>query len=75
MPQASFKALLLCYRNEAEWLTAQAEQFECGERKLTGKIRGKEIDMSPNIAAEYRHKARNLLTVIQAAERLYAESI
>ena len=73
MPKTSLQALLISYRSQAEWLTSQAEEFETGARKMTGKIRGNEIDMSPDIAVEYRHKARNLLTVIQAAERLYAK--
>ncbi|HWY64322.1 MAG TPA: hypothetical protein VNX61_03840 [Rhizomicrobium sp.] len=73
MPQASLNALLVAYRAEIDWLLTQAVEFETGQRKLTGRIGGKEVDLSPNIAAEYRHKAGNMHAVLQAYERLHAK--
>ena len=72
MPEVALKALRVAYRNQAEWLLAQAEQFESGARKVTGQMRGKELDITSNIAAEYRHKARNLIAVMEIYERLHS---
>ena len=73
MPQTSLKALIVAYRNQAEWLLAQAEQFQSGARKVTGQMRGREIDLTANMAAEYRHKARNLMAIVEIYERLHSE--
>jgi hypothetical protein len=73
MPQASLNALLVAYRAEIDWLNTQALEFETGQRRLTGRIGGKEVDLSPNTAAEYRHKAGNMEAVLQAYERLHAK--
>lgn len=72
MPQASLKALLIAYRAEIEWLLAQAADFEAGARKVTGNMRGKEVDLTPNIAAEYRHKAGNMVAILEEYEKLHA---
>jgi len=73
IPQASLHALLAAYNEQINWLLTQAKEFESGERKLSGQMRGKEIDLSPNIAAEYRHKAGNMQAVLAAYERLHAK--
>jgi hypothetical protein len=72
MPQASLIALLDAYQAQIDWLLRQAAEFESGERKLCGRIGGKEVDISANIAAEYRHKAGNMKAIRQAYERLHA---
>jgi hypothetical protein len=66
-------ALLAAYQTEIAWLLAQAEEFESGQRKVTGKIAGQEVDISANYAAEYRHKAGNMQAILQAYERLHAK--
>ena len=73
MPQASLNALVTAYQAQIDWLLTQAAEFESGERKVSGHLRGKEIDLSPNIAAEYRHKAGNMQAVLEAYERLHAK--
>jgi hypothetical protein len=73
MPQASLNALLVAYHAQIDWLLAQAAEFETGQRKVSGKIGGKEVDISPNIAAEYRHKAGNMQAIMQAYDRLHAK--
>ena len=73
MPQASLHALIVAYQAQIEWLLTQAEEFETGQRKVTGRIGGKEVDLSANIAAEYRHKAGNMRAIMQAYERLHAK--
>jgi hypothetical protein len=73
MPQASLHALVGAYQTQIDWLLTQAAEFESGERKVVAKMRGKEIDLSPNIAAEYRHKAGNMQAILQAYERLHAK--
>ena len=73
MPQASLHALIVAYQAQIDWLLTQAAEFESGERKLTGQMRGKEVDLSANIAAEYRHKAGNMQAILQAYERLHAK--
>lgn len=73
MPKASLHALVVAYRNQADWLFAQAQEFESGARKVIGLMRGKEIDLTENVAAEYRHKARNLVAIIEIYERLHPE--
>jgi hypothetical protein len=72
MPRASLQALIVAYQAQIDWLIAQAVDFESGARKVTGRIGGKEVDISPNIAAEYRHKAGNMEAIMQAYERLHA---
>ena len=69
MPQASLNALIIAYQAHIDWLLVQAAEFESGERKLTGGMRGKEVDLSANIAAEYRHKAGNMQAILEAYER------
>jgi hypothetical protein len=73
MPQASLKALIDAYQAQINWLLAQAAEFDSGQRKVSGRIGGKEADISPNIAAEYRHKAGNMEAVLQAYWRLHAK--
>jgi len=73
MPKASLHALIVAYQAQIDWLIAQAADFESGARKVTGRIGGKDVDISPNIAAEYRHKAGNMEAVMQAYERLHAK--
>jgi hypothetical protein len=73
MPQASLNALLVAYQAQIDWLLTQAAEYESGERRLTGGMRGKEVDLSANIAAEYRHKARNMQAILEGYERLHAK--
>jgi len=73
MPQASLHALIHAYQAQIEWLITQATEFESGERKLTGGMRGKEVDLSANIAPEYRHKPGNMQAILEAYERLHAK--
>ena len=73
MPQASLNALLVAYRAEIDWLLSQAIEFESGARKVSGRVGGKEVDLSPNIAAEYRHKAGNMHAILAAYERLHSK--
>jgi hypothetical protein len=73
MPQASLNALLVAYRSQIDWLLAQAEEFESGQRKVAGRVVGKEVDISQAYANEYRHKAGNLEAVLEAFERLHAK--
>jgi len=72
MPQASLKALLAAYRAEIEWLQTQAADFEAGVRQVTARMRGKEVDLTPNIAAEYRHKAGNMMAILEEYEKLHS---
>jgi len=71
MPQASLNALIVAYRLQIDWLLSQAVEFETGQRKLSGRIGGKDVDISLNIAAEYRHKAGNMQAILEAYERLH----
>jgi len=73
MPQASLNALIVAYQAQIGWLLTQAAELESGERWVCGKMRGKKIDLSPNIAAEYRHKAGNMQAILEAYERLHAK--
>ncbi|HWU56882.1 MAG TPA: hypothetical protein VN175_15325 [Rhizomicrobium sp.] len=73
MPKASLKALLHTYHEQALWLETQAEEFETGERKVTARMRGQDVDLSANLAVEYRHRAGNMRAIIQAYERLHPE--
>ena len=73
MPQASLQALIVAYQAQVDWLLVQATEFESGERKVLGRMCGTEIDLSPNIAAEYRHKAGNMMAILQAYELLHAK--
>lgn len=73
MPQASLMALLDAYQSQIDWLLRQAHEFETGERKLSGRIGGQEVDITANIAAEYRHKAGNMEAIRDAYRRLHAK--
>lgn len=74
MPQAALNALLLSYQHQVDWLLAQADEFESGARKTVAHMRGKEVDLSPNLAAEYRHRAHNMKAILEAFERLTAKT-
>ena len=73
MPQASQDALVAAYQAQIDWLLTQAAEFETGHRQLLAGMRGKEIDLSPNIAAEFRHKAGNMQAILEAYVRLHAK--
>lgn len=73
MPQASLHALITAYQAQIEWLLAQAEEFEGGQRKVSGRVGGKDVDISASYAAEYRHKAGNMQAILEAYERLHAK--
>jgi hypothetical protein len=73
MPQASLNALKIAYQAQIDWLLVQAEEFDSGLRKVTAKVAGKEVDISSNFAAEYRHKAGNMMAILDAYERLHAK--
>ena len=73
MPRASLQALIVAYQAQIDWLLAQADDFESGARRVSGRIGGKEVDISPNVAAEYRHKAGNMQAILQAYERLHTK--
>jgi len=75
MPQASLNALLYCFQEQKAWLLQQAQEYESGARKVSGRIGGKEVDISENIAAEYRHNAGNMQAIMDAYERLHAKEI
>jgi len=73
MPKASLHALIVAYQAHIEWLLTQAVEFESGQRKVSGRIGGKEVNISANYAAEYRHKAGNMQAILEAYERLHAK--
>lgn len=73
MPQASLHALISAYEAQIEWLLIQAQEFESGLRKVSGRVAGKEVDITAAFAAEYRHKAGNMQAIMQAYERLHAQ--
>lgn len=73
MPQASLHALMVAYQAQIDWLLAQADEFEDGHRKISGRVGGQEVDISANYAAEYRHKAGNMQAILAAYERLHAK--
>jgi hypothetical protein len=70
MPQATINQVLVAYRDLADWLLAHADELEAGERKVVAHMRGHDIDLTPNYVAEYRHKAHNLLAILEAYERI-----
>jgi len=72
MPIVSQEHLILAYKHQIEWLLALAEEFEGGARRVMGSVAGKEIDLTPNVAAECRHRAGNMQAVLQAYERLHS---
>ena len=73
MPQAALSAIIVAYQAQIDWLLVQAEEFESGQRRVCGKIAGKDVDITSNYAAEYRHKAGNMEAIMQAYERLHAK--
>jgi hypothetical protein len=73
MPKASLQAVIAAYQAQIDWLLTQAADFESGDRRVSGRIGGKEVDISPNIAAEYRHKAGNMQAILEAYDRLHAQ--
>ena len=73
MPEASLHALMVAYKAQIDWLLVQAEEFESGLRKITGKVGGNEVDISSAYAEEYRHKAGNMHAILAAYERLHAK--
>jgi hypothetical protein len=61
------------YQDQIDWLLVQAEEFESGQRQVTGRLGGQGVDVSSHYAAEYRHKAGNMQAIMQAYERLHAQ--
>jgi hypothetical protein len=52
MPEASLNAMIVASRAQIDWLLTQAEEFESGQRKVSGKIGGQAVDISSSYAAE-----------------------
>ena len=75
MPKASEEHLLLAYKHQIDWLVALADEFESGARRVVGNVVGKEIDLTPNLAAECRHRAGNMEAILEAYRRLHAQNI
>ena len=75
MPIVSQEHLILAYKHQIDWLLALAEEFDSGARRVVGSVTGQEIDLTPNLAAECRHRAGNMQAVLQAYERLHARGI
>jgi hypothetical protein len=75
MPEASLNAMMVAYRAQIDWLLAQAEEFESGLRKITGRVGGQDVDISSSYAEEYRHKAGNMHAILAAYERLHAKEL
>lgn len=75
MPRASLDQLVIAYRDLANWLLDQASELETGERKVVAHMRGRETDLTHNYVAEFRHKAHNLLAVLEAFERIRAQDL
>jgi hypothetical protein len=71
--RASLNAPMVVYQAQIDWLLTQAAEFESGERKPIGGMRGKDVDLSVNLAAEYRHKAGNMQAILETYERLHAK--
>ena len=44
-----------------------------GATSEVGKVAGNDIDLTPNVAEECRHRAGNMQAVLQAYERLHAK--
>jgi hypothetical protein len=72
MPKASEEHLLLAYRHQIDWLLALADEFDSGARRVMGRVGSNDIDLTPNLAEECRHRAGNMQAVLQAYERLHA---
>lgn len=72
MPKASEEHLLLAYRHQIDWLLALADEFDSGARRVMGRVGGNDIDLTPNLAEECRHRAGNMQAVLQAYERLHS---
>lgn len=73
MPKASEEHLLLAYRHQIDWLLALADELSGEGRRVLGQVAGKEIDLTPHLAEECRHRAGNMQAVLQAYERLHAK--
>ena len=71
MPQAALNALLTSYRAQAQWLLDRAHELETGQRRVMSG----DVDLSHETAAEYHHKALNLMAQISAYERLSARDL
>lgn len=63
-------ALLIACRHEEAWLSAQLAEFESGARRVVGRMRGREIDLTANYIIEFHHKVVKLRTILGAYERL-----
>jgi hypothetical protein len=74
MPVASLNALLAAYRAQIDWLVTQAEEFESGQRKVSGRVGGAEVDLSASYAGDYRHKAGSMQATLDAYDKLHAQS-
>lgn len=73
MPRASEEHLLLAYRHQIDWLLALAQELDGEGRRVVGRVAGKEIDITPQLSEECRHRAGNMQAVLEAYERLHAK--
>jgi hypothetical protein len=73
MPRASEEHLLLAYRHQIDWLMTLASELDGKTRRVVGHVGGKEIDLTPHLAEECRHRAGNMEAVLQAYERFHTK--
>jgi hypothetical protein len=71
MPSAkALDALKAAYRGQIAWLLAWAFELDAGETRIIRKAKGADIDITAEIAADYRLKAVQLESIVTAYERL-----
>jgi hypothetical protein len=64
------EALLIACRHEEDWLSAKLAEFETGARRVVGRVRDRDIDLTTGYVIEFHHKLVNLRTILRAYERL-----
>jgi hypothetical protein len=69
----ALEALKAAYRGQCSWLVAWAAELEAGGIQVISKSNRTDIDITAQTAADYRHRAANLESILAAYERLAAK--
>jgi hypothetical protein len=70
MPDKGLAALKQAYQQHVEWMHTHAEKLETGKVQHLEQDGHLVVNRSQELAEDFRHRANNLLALIEAYERL-----
>jgi hypothetical protein len=61
--------LKAAFRGQSDWLNAKAHEMELGNLKMIRRVDGSDVDVSPDVALDYRARAATLQSLVEAYDQ------